>query len=410
MSDTAEALDRDSDVGISSFPPPSDEDSSRESGAPANGKKRKRRHRQRLTHEPPPASPPGTLLLDSTARPQIFVIDYDAHVVVEKRIQSVEEVVEYLTDERPSITWVDVRGIGHKETFERLGEIFKVHPLALEDIVNVPQRPKVDAYAEHLLIIARMAQSAEACGLRTEQLAILFGQGFVLTVQEEADWDVMESVRERIRKGRGSVRTRGSDYLAYALLDAVVDEFFPVLEKLGERIEDLELEVTTARRPMSRDIHVVKRELLTLRRAIWPQRDMVNALLREESPLIAKETRLYLRDTYDHAVQVMDMVETFREITSGIMDLYLSGVSNRMNEIMKVLTIISTIFLPITAIAGVYGMNFHRESSPYNMPELDWYYGYPLVLGMMTASVVGLFLFYWRKGWIGKGSPGDREE
>jgi len=361
----------------------------------------RQRLRQRLTHEPPPASPPGTLVVESTVRPKIVVIDYDKEVVVEKEIESFERCIEYLQDDRPSITWVDVRGIGHKETFERMGEIFKVHPLALEDMVNVPQRPKADAYANQHLIIARMAQVDDRGCLRTEQLAILFGEGYVLTIQEEAAWDVIETVRDRIRKGRGTIRERGADYLAYTVLDAVIDGFFPVLERVGERIEEIELDVAQARRPMSREIHDIKRELLTLRRAIWPQRDLINALLREESPLLSKETRLHLRDTYDHAVQVMDMVETFREITSGLMDLYLSGVSNKMNEIMKVLTIISTIFLPITAIAGVYGMNFHHESSPYNMPELDWRYGYPYVLVVMFASVVGLLWFYWRKGWIG---------
>ncbi|WP_437764746.1 magnesium/cobalt transporter CorA [Sorangium sp. So ce281] len=366
-----------------------------------------RPRRARLMHEPPPASPPGTLVIEETQRPKIFVIDYDAEVVSEKEIQSVDECIPYLTDDRPSITWVDVRGLGHKGTFERLGEIFRVHPLALEDMVNVPQRPKADVYGgEHVLIIARMAQVNERCVLRTEQLAILVGKSFVLTVQEEADWDVMEAVRERIRTGRGSIRERGADYLAYALLDAVVDGFFPVLERLGEHIEDLEVEVIDAKRRMSKPIHDLKRDLLTLRRAIWPQRDLVNALLREDNPIIAKDTRLYLRDTYDHAVQLMDMVETYRELSSGLMDLHLSGMSNRMNEIMKVLTIISTIFLPVTAIAGIYGMNFHHESSPFNMPELDWYYGYPLVWCLMLASVVGLLTYYRRKGWIRKDDDG----
>ncbi|WP_437912662.1 magnesium/cobalt transporter CorA [Sorangium sp. So ce302] len=366
-----------------------------------------RPRRARLVHEPPPASPPGTLVIEETQRPKIFVIDYDAEVVSEKEIQSVDECIPYLTDDRPSITWVDVRGLGHKGTFERLGEIFRVHPLALEDMVNVPQRPKADVYGgEHVLIIARMAQVNERCVLRTEQLAILVGKSFVLTVQEEADWDVMEAVRERIRTGRGTIRERGADYLAYALLDAVVDGFFPVLERLGEHIEDLEVEVIDAKRRMSKPIHDLKRDLLTLRRAIWPQRDLVNALLREDNPMISKDTRLYLRDTYDHAVQLMDMVETYRELSSGLMDLHLSGISNKMNEIMKVLTIISTIFLPVTAIAGIYGMNFHHESSPYNMPELDWYYGYPLVWCLMLASVVGLLTYYRRKGWIRKDDDG----
>ncbi|AKT42781.1 magnesium transporter [Chondromyces crocatus] len=365
-------------------------------------KKKKRPWHQRFTREPPPASPPGTLLLESTTKPRMFVIDYSPEVVVEKEIHDLDEAIEFLTDDRPSITWVDIRGIGHRETFERIGRIFKIHALALEDIVNVPQRPKADAYPDHHLVIARMAQSNGNGGICTEQIAILFGPGFVLTVQEESDRDVMEGVRERIRRGGGSIRTRGSDYLAYAVLDAVVDGFFPLLERLGERLEDLELEVPRSRRPMSRQIHDLKRDLLTLRRAIWPQRDLVNNLLRDESPLITKETRIFLRDTYDHSVQVMDMVETFRELSSGLMDLYLSTVSNRMNEIMKVLTIISTIFLPITAIAGIYGMNFRHESSPFNMPELDWYYGYPYSLMLMLGSVVGLLIYYRRKGWLGR--------
>jgi len=359
-------------------------------------------------HEPPPASPPGTLVIEGTTRPKIFVIDYDAEIVVEKEIERVEECIPYLTDDRPSITWVDVRGLGDRATFERLGEIFQVHPLALEDMVNVPQRPKADVYGgEQILIISRMAQASEDGYLRTEQIAILFGKNFVLTVQEEADWDVIEVVRERIRGGRGALRARGADYLAYALLDAVVDGYFPVLERLGERIEDLELEVLSAKRSMSKPIHDLKRNLLTLRRAIWPQRDLVNTLLREDNPMISKDTQLHLRDTYDHAVQLMDMIETYRELSSGLMDLHLSGMSNRMNEIMKMLTIISTIFLPITAIAGIYGMNFHPESSPYNMPELDWYYGYPFVCFVMLASVLGLFIYYRHKGWIGKDDDHD---
>jgi len=337
-------------------------------------------------------------------------MDYDKEVLSERELESVEECIPYLVDDRPSITWIDVRGIGtDPSVFVRLGEIFKIHPLALEDIVNVPQRPKTDLYTAHQVIVGRMVQLDEAGLLKTEQLGILFGKTFVLTVQEDADEDVLERVRERIRKGRGLIRTAGADYLAYAIVDAVIDGFYPVLEKIGERIEDLELEATVASRSMSRDIHEVKRELLTIRRAIWPQRDLLNSLLREESPLVTKETRIYLRDTYDHAVQVMDMVETFREIASGLMDLYLSGVSNRMNEIMKVLTILSTIFLPITAIGGIYGMNFHHEVSPYNMPELDWRYGYPFALGLMSLSVVTLLIYYLRKGWIQRQTDDARE-
>jgi magnesium transporter len=213
-------------------------------------------------------------------------------------------------------------------------------------------------------------------------------------------------VRERIRKGRALMRTGGADYLAYALLDAIIDGFYPVLERIGDRLDEVELAALMGRRNTARSIHDVKRDLLALRRAIWPQRELTNSLIRDGSHHIQDHTRLYLRDTYDHAVQVMDMVETFREIASGLMDLYLSGVSNRMNEIMKVLTIISTIFLPLTFIAGVYGMNFDTDVSPYNMPELRWRFGYPASIGLMLFSVGGLFIYYWRKGWLGR----DRDE
>lgn len=353
-----------------------------------------------LSNEPAPGASPGTLVVHETEPPKIHMMDYCERRVIERWIGSVEECVEYLTDDLPSVTWVDVQGIGHKPTFERLGEIFKIHPLALEDVVNVPQRPKSDVYRDQHVIIGRMAQ-IDARGLVvTEQIAIVFGAGFVLTIQEEANHDVLEPVRERIRKGRGQMRTAGADYLAYAILDAIIDGFYPVLEILGDKLDEIELDALAGRRRTARYIHDIKRDLLQLRRAIWPQRELANSLMRDESPHIQANTRLYLRDTYDHAVQVMDMVETFREIASGLMDVYLSGVSNRMNEIMKVLTIISTIFLPLTFIAGVYGMNFDTDASPYNMPELKWKYGYPASIAFMALSVCGLFVFYWRKGWL----------
>lgn len=355
-----------------------------------------------FANEPAPGAPPGTLMMDETEPPKIYMMDYCEKRVVEHSIDSVEECVQYLKDDLPSITWIDVQGIGHKPTFERLGEIFKIHPLALEDVVNVPQRPKSDVYQDQHVIIGRMAQVDAHGALMTEQIAIVFGKGFVLTIQEEANADVLEPVRERIRKGRALMRSGGADYLAYALLDAIIDGFYPVLERLGDQLDEIELDALAGRKHTARRIHDIKRDLLQLRRAIWPQRELANSLLRDGSQHIQENTRLYLRDTYDHAVQVMDMVETFREIASGLMDVYLSGVSNRMNEIMKVLTIISTIFLPLTFIAGVYGMNFDTSISPYNMPELRWKYGYPVSIAFMAISVASLFFFYWRKGWIGK--------
>jgi len=366
------------------------------------------RERLSLPH-PPPGASPGTLLIADGPAPRIFVIDYGGDRAEEKELASIDDVIPYLVDDHPSVTWIDVRGIHDRKSFERLGEIFKVHPLALEDVVNVPQRPHTDEYADQQVVIARMIQLGEGASVYTEQLGIVFGDGWVLTVQEEADQDCLDCVRARIRAGRGNIRKLGADYLAYAILDAVVDGFFPVLEVFGERLEALEVAAADAHRGMSRQIHDVKREMLTIRRAIWPLRDVVNALLRGESKHFAGETRLYLRDTYDHTVQVMDMVETYREVAGGLMDLYLSGVSNRMNEVMKVLTVISTIFMPMTFVAGVYGMNFDRgdanDPRPFNMPELYWQYGYVFSLVLMVTSVIALLIYYWRKGWIGTRRP-----
>lgn len=360
--------------------------------------------RDELLHEVPGAEP-GTLLIRDEERPEIFLVDYDAKTVREHPVQSVDDIVQYLRDEHPTVTWIDVRGIGHRETFEKLGAIFKLHPLALEDVVNVPQRPKGDEYPHQHLLITRMVNVDETGVLVTEQLSILFGKGFVLTVQEEPRVDCLDPVRNRIRSGRGAIRRLGSDYLAYAIFDAVIDGFFPVLESYGERLEELEVQVADVNRPAatSTEIFQLKRDLLTLRRAIWPQRDLLSALLRDASPHVTAETRLHLRDTYDHAVQVMDMVETFREIASGLMDLYMTGVSHRLNEVMKVLTILSTIFLPMTFIAGVYGMNFDPTTSPLNMPELRWFFGYPFAIALMLGSAAALLAYYRAKGWIGIG-------
>jgi magnesium transporter len=370
--------------------------------------------RAEIVHETPGASP-GTLLIEGDEKPDVFLVDYTESHFKEHPLTSVDDIVDYLRDDRPSVTWIDVRGISHRETFERLGEIFNLHPLALEDVVNAPQRPKSDEYPTQQLLVTRMVNIDTDGVLVTEQLAILFGKGFVLTVQEEPRVDCLDPVRDRIRGGRGNIRRFGADYLAYAIFDAVIDGFYPVLESFGERLEELELQVSDLNRPTttSTEIFQMKRDLLTLRRAIWPQRDLVASLLRDQSPHITAETRVYLRDTYDHAVQVMDMVETFREITSGLMDLYMTGVSHRLNEVMKVLTILSTIFLPMTFVAGVYGMNFDTELSPFNMPELKWFFGYPFSLLLMALSASGLLYFYWRKGWIGVegswgGSPGRR--
>lgn len=347
------------------------------------------------------AASPEALHLDDTndQRPRIVLFDYGPDHISEHVLEKVEDCVPFL--DADSVSWLDIRGITHKQTFVKLGEIFKIHPLALADMVNVPQRPKTESDREQHLIITRMV-SLVGHQLQTEQFAILFGKGFVVTVQEEPDVDCLDPLRERIRVSGGNIRKAGSDYLAYALFDAVIDGFYPVLERYGEALEELELRLLSPHGASSTDIFAIKRELLQLRRAIWPQREVLTQIMRDESAHIHDATRPYFRDTYDHAVQIMDMVETFRELASSLMDLHMSSISNRLNEVMKVLTIVSTIFLPMTFIAGVYGMNFHHESSPFNMPELDWYYGYPFSLVLMVASVVGLLLVYRSRGWIGR--------
>jgi magnesium transporter len=346
-------------------------------------------------------SVPGTLYIEQGASPTtIVLIDYNETNATRLQLSRPEDCAPYLDTE--SISWVDVLGLGSEDILQRLGKVFNLHPLVLEDLVNVPQRPKVEDYEDHLVIIAQMVLRKDSgTGFWTEQVSFVLAKHYLLTVQEEPTRDCFQPVRDRIRASKGNIRKQGPDYLAYTLLDAIIDGFFPVLEAYGEQIEDLEDEVVTnpTRRTLEK-IYQLRRELLALRRAIWPQRDAINSLIRDESPLFSPGARIYLRDCYDHAVQVMDMVETYRELASGLMDVYLSSVGNKMNEIMKLLTVISSIFIPLTFIAGVYGMNFNTEKSPLNMPELNWYWGYPACLALMVAIAGGLVFFFWRRGWF----------
>jgi magnesium transporter len=346
-------------------------------------------------------SMPGTLDIEKDApQPEIILIDYNEAERTRLILDNPEDCIPYLDTE--SVSWVDVLGLGSEEVLKRLGKVFKLHPLVLEDIVNVPQRPKVEDYENQLVIITHMVLLKEnSGGFWNEQVSFVLGRHYLLTVQEEPSRDCFQPVRERIRFSKGTIRKQNADYLVYTLIDSIIDGFFPVLEAYGEQIEELEDEVVVnpTRRTIKK-IYQIRRELLALRRAIWPQRDAINTLIRDGSDLISPEVRVYLRDCYDHAVQVMDMVETYRELTSGLMDIYLSSVGNKMNEIMKLLTVISTIFIPLTFIAGVYGMNFNTEKSPLNMPELNWYWGYPVCLALMLAISIGLIFFFWRRGWF----------
>ncbi|NET05379.1 MAG: magnesium/cobalt transporter CorA [Symploca sp. SIO2B6] len=350
-----------------------------------------------------PGTIPGTLSIEEDATPsKIVLIDYNQDQVKRLNNLTPEACASYLETE--SVSWFDVLGLGSENILKRLGQVFNLHPLVLEDVVNVPQRPKVEDYEDQLVIITQMVMPKEkADGFYTEQVSFVLGKNYLLTLQEEPERDCFNQVRKRIRNHQGIVRNLRADYLAYALLDAIIDGFFPVLEGYGERIDQLEDEVVlNPNQQTLKKIYQVKRELLALRRTIWPHRDAISNLIRDQNSLISPEVQIYLRDCYDHTVQVIDIVSAYRELTSSLMDVYLSAVSNKMNEIMKILTVISTIFIPLTFVAGIYGMNFNPEASPWNMPELNSYWGYPLCLAVMVMVASGLFYFFWRRGWFEK--------
>ena len=348
---------------------------------------------------PAPGTAPGTLRPIESPRTdtvRMTVIDYGPDHFEEKTVERVEDLFSYR--DTPTVTWINIEGLNDIPLLEALGKHFAIHPLTLEDMLNCGQRPKLEDYGSYHFVVMKSLR-LEDDNLETEQISFILAERYVITVQE-VPGDSFEAVRERLRKGKGQIRSTAPDYLAYALIDALVDEFFPVLETYGERLEGLEDEVIKKATPDTlNEIHQIKRELLLVRRAAWPEREVINALQREGNELIRAETRVFLRDCYDHTIQVIDMIETYRDLAGGLLEVYLSSVSNRMNEIMKVLTIISTIFMPLGFIAGVYGMNFDRQS-PYNMPELGWRYGYPAVLCVMLAVAVSLVAYFRRKGWF----------
>lgn len=356
-----------------------------------------RRDRRRRRGKPGVA--PGTLTFDPEAQHSaIRVMAYGPEGVEEREIQDSGELQALLA--KWPVTWVNVEGLGDGKTIQRIGEIFKLHALALEDVVNTHQRPKVDQYGDQYFIVTRMLSGDGP--LESEQLSLFFGERFVLTFQERTGGDCLDPVRERIRLGRGRIRTAGPGYLTYAIVDAVVDHYFPVLERYGERLQELEEQVLADPSKESvLEIQAVRRDLLAIRRAVWPLREAINTLVRDASPLITDETRLFLRDAYDHSIQLIDLLENHRELAAGLMEFYLSSLAQRTNDVMRVLTIIATIFIPLTFIAGVYGMNFDPTVSPWSMPELRWYLGYPFSLVLMLAVAVGLLFFFRRKGWLG---------
>lgn len=340
----------------------------------------------------------GLVAQPGAPQPEFALMAYGPDALEERALAHVNDLDTYLG--KFPVVWLNIDGLGSADVVRALGERFGLHRLALEDVLNPPQRPKAETYPGHVFAIARMLSSEG--GLSSEQLSLFVGAGFVITFQEEPGGDVFNPVRERIRAAKGKIRKAGPDYLAYALLDAVVDAYFPVLENYAERVEELELRILTKPdHSLMSDLHTLRRDLVGLRRSVWPLRDALAALVRDDSTVFQAETRLFLRDCQDHAVQVIDLIESYRELTAALAEVHLESVNNRMNEVMKVLTIISTIFMPLSFIASVYGMNFDPRSSPLNMPELEWFFGYPFALALMATVAGALLWLFRRKGWLG---------
>lgn len=343
------------------------------------------------------AASPGTLVAPpGSPKPAIRLISYSPEQILETTPQDPAELKAQMTP--GMIHWVDVQGLGDVDTLVAVGEIFGLHRLALEDVLNMPQRPKLEEFPDHQFLVARMPVSKEHAG--TEQLSLFSGESYVLTFQEQPG-DSFDPIRKRLRDGRPRLREGAADYLVYAIVDAIVDSYFPVLQTLGEELDEIEEEVLqNPERSHSEHLNELKRDLVSLRRYIWPLREVVNGLLKEDNPLVTDSTRLYLRDCLDHAMHASDLVESYREISTGLMDLYLSMMSQRMNEVMKVLTIIATLFIPLSFIAGLYGMNFDPSTSRWNMPELAWPFGYPFALSVMALCAGAMLAYFWRKGWF----------
>lgn len=341
--------------------------------------------------------PPGSLIHIGdrlTEKIKITVFDYDEAHLQEKEIKTVGECRQF--KDSPTVAWIQIEGIHDTQILEELGAVFGLHPLTLEDILNTDQRPKMEDFCEYIYIVLKTFynHADENNETTSEQISIILGPTFVISFQEK-ETDIFKPIRERIRAGKGRLRKSGADYLAYSLIDTIVDNYFTILEHLGEKIEIIE--ESLVKNPSTQTLQAIqhlKREMIFLRKSVWPLRETISSLERTECQLIQESTGLFLKDIYDHTIQVIDTIETFRDMLSGILDIYLSSISNRMNEIMKVLTIIATIFMPLTFLAGVYGMNFKY------MPELEWHWGYFFILGIMITIAVSMLVYFRKKRWF----------
>jgi len=342
-----------------------------------------------------PGSEPGTLIIEPDAKPsRIILIDYDEDNAIRKVDITPNACAPYIGTN--TVSWMDIQGLGSETVLKQVGAIFNLHPLLLEDVVNVPQRPKLEDYNNQLLVISHMVRLKEdESGFDTEQVSFVLGKRYLLSFQEEELQDCFEIVRDRIRTSQGRVRKSGADYLTYLLLDTIIDGYFPVVEHYEDRIEALEdVIISNPDRDTMQEIYDVRRELLALRRLIWPMRNVLNLLMRDHHGIVSDEVQIYFRDSYDHVIQILEIIEAYRELAASLMDVYMSTMGNKLNEILKFLTVISTIFIPLTFIVGVYGMNFE------NMPELKGEWSYFMVWLVMLAVAGGLIFYFWRKGWF----------
>ncbi len=340
--------------------------------------------------------PPGTPVYTGEKKEEevrISIIDYTEDQFQEMEVETIEDCFPYR--ESPSVTWINIDGIHQVDIVEKIGKNFDLHPLVIEDIVSPHQRPKMEDFGQYIYIVFKMLQYDDQENMiKVEQVSIILGNNFVISFQEMKG-DIFEPIRDRIRSGKGRIRKMKSDYLSYALMDTVIDNYYTILESLGDRIEEIETRVVMEAKPETlQEIHRLKREMIFLRRSVWPLREVISSLERDELPLIHNATRKFFRDVYDHAIQVIDTVETFRDMLSGMHDTYLSSISNKMNEVMKVLTIIATIFIPLTFVAGIYGMNFEF------MPELKWRFAYFAVWGIIVIVAVIMVVFFKKKRWL----------
>ncbi|KPJ67294.1 MAG: magnesium transporter [Coxiella sp. DG_40] len=334
-----------------------------------------------------------------TQTTKIKIINYDTKNLTETEITKPEEYI--LPKAKPTVSWINICGLHNIDMIKKICKSHDLHPLIIEDILDTTQRSKIDVFENYIFITMKLnLYDKNIKSLLIEQISLILGKNFVITFQEKPS-EVFKPVYERLLNAQNKIRQMSADYLAYALIDTVVDNYFHIIEAIGDVIEDIEECVITDPTPKTmRAIHTLKREIIYLRKSVWPLREIINNLQRKTCPLISEETEFHFRDVYDHTIQVIDSVETYRDLLAGILDLYVSSISNRMNEIMKVLTIFAAIFIPLTFIAGLYGMNFNTAKSPFNMPELNWYFGYPLALGIMAIVAIIMLIFFKKRKWL----------